>query len=99
MSAYPKLPSYEELPKAPYPSVIPPAPRSMRVTCPSCHQEVKTVISKDPGLVAFLSCAFMCMLGLVLCACLPCCMEGCQDVTHNCPKCGSYLGKYKAYLD
>ncbi|KAI1710780.1 LITAF-like zinc ribbon domain-containing protein [Ditylenchus destructor] len=99
MSAYCSFSSYDELPKAPYPSLIPMAPNSMRITCPSCHHQVSTMISRRSGLAALFSGALLLLLGCICCVFLPCCLDSCQDVKHTCPNCGAYLGKYAAFLD
>ena len=29
------------------------------------------------------------------CACIPCCIESLNSVTHKCPRCNQFLGRYK----
>ncbi|KAI1710782.1 LITAF-like zinc ribbon domain-containing protein [Ditylenchus destructor] len=99
MTTDPQPAPYEEMPEAPYPSATAMAPHSMRVKCPSCQQQIHTVANPQPGLAAFISGTLLTLFGCILCAWIPCIMQECKDVTHTCPHCGSYLGKYKAYFD
>ena len=29
------------------------------------------------------------------CACIPCCIDSLNSVTHKCPQCKNFLGRYK----
>ncbi|PAA79149.1 hypothetical protein BOX15_Mlig009274g1 [Macrostomum lignano] len=69
----------------PYPSSI---------ECPFCRCHVLTSVSYTPGCLAWLSGSLLCLFGLWPCACIPCCINDCQDARHFCPHCGQYLGTY-----
>ncbi|XP_067911826.1 lipopolysaccharide-induced tumor necrosis factor-alpha factor homolog isoform X2 [Heterodontus francisci] len=68
----------------------------MQITCPSCNQVVITRISHSPGALTWLSCGGLFLVGCVFGCCLiPFCVDGLQDVEHNCPNCGRHLGSCK----
>lgn len=55
--------------------------------CPQCHAQVVTTVTSSPGAMAWISGCILAFIFLPL-ACIPCCIESCQDVTHSCPSCG-----------
>ncbi|KAG5679424.1 hypothetical protein PVAND_008991 [Polypedilum vanderplanki] len=77
-------------------TVIPLGPHSTHTICPSCGCEINTKTKTSPGLIAYVSgfliAVFGCWLG---CCLIPCCIDECMDVHHNCPACGSYLGRHR----
>jgi lipopolysaccharide-induced tumor necrosis factor-alpha factor len=56
--------------------------------CPNCRNSVVTSPVASPGLLSWLACAGLCLVGLWPCAPIPFCVAGCQDVRHYCPACG-----------
>ncbi|KAJ8605845.1 hypothetical protein CTAYLR_000520 [Chrysophaeum taylorii] len=72
--------------------VVPSAP--FLTTCPHCHQNVSTRVTRKAGLVPWLAC-----LGL---ACVGCCCGCClvplfipdlQDTSHFCTNCDTFIAK------
>ena len=71
-------------------------PKSERITCPFCHEEVDTEISKSTNLKAFWTAIGTCYCGF---ACIQSCRKkeiSCDDVEHKCPNCQRIVGKYYA---
>ncbi|XP_077991324.1 lipopolysaccharide-induced tumor necrosis factor-alpha factor homolog [Glandiceps talaboti] len=63
--------------------------------CPHCHQDIVTRTEYKIGLMVWLVCGIMVIMGLWLFCCLiPFCISPLKDVTHHCPNCNTYLGKY-----
>ncbi|XP_078096175.1 lipopolysaccharide-induced tumor necrosis factor-alpha factor homolog [Mustelus asterias] len=68
----------------------------IQTTCPGCNQLVLTRVSHSPGALTWLSCGGLFLVGCVLGCCLiPFCVDGLQDVDHNCPNCGRHIGSCK----
>ena len=69
--------------------------RSARMICPYCQCEIETrTRNEGPGAMAWLWGGLLCLLGFGLCACIPCCMDSLSDVSHSCPNCKKFLGRY-----
>lgn len=96
-------------PQTPMPMyVVPPAPTTVYVTnpavgpkpctmtCPNCHQSIRTTITVKHSGTAHVICCLMCIFGLCCCSCLPYCMSGFKITKHECPSCKAYLGSYKS---
>ncbi|XP_006822651.1 LITAF domain-containing protein-like [Saccoglossus kowalevskii] len=63
--------------------------------CPSCHQHIVTRMDYEFGLLVWLIAGLICIVGGWLGCCLiPFCIPALQDVTHHCPNCTTYLGRY-----
>jgi len=71
-------------------------PDPASITCPTCRQEVITVVQYENGLMTWIlvgSCAAVgCWLG---CCLIPLCVDDCKDVIHTCPNCRGFLGRYR----
>jgi lipopolysaccharide-induced tumor necrosis factor-alpha factor len=66
------------------------------VTCPHCRAQVVTAISYTSGLLAWLICLGLVLLGCWLGCCLiPFCIDDLKDATHSCPNCRQVLGQYR----
>lgn len=66
------------------------------VTCPHCRAQVVTAISYSSGLLAWLICLGLVLLGCWLGCCLiPFCIDDLKDATHSCPNCRQVLGHYR----
>nr|XP_006822301.1 PREDICTED: lipopolysaccharide-induced tumor necrosis factor-alpha factor homolog [Saccoglossus kowalevskii] len=78
----------------PYRSVYRDFPVNVR--CPSCHTDIVTVLNYTSGVLAWVICGIICLLGgWLLCLCLiPFCINACKDVVHSCPNCHAVIGKY-----
>lgn len=69
--------------------------QTARMTCPYCQYEIWTKTRNEgPGAMAWLWGGLLCLLGFGLCACIPCCMDSLSDVSHSCPNCKKFLGRY-----
>jgi len=66
--------------------------------CPNCRSQVVTSVSTAPGAMAWISGLILAIVFLPL-ACVPCCIESCQDVTHSCPACGTVIRRRGAGED
>ncbi|TPX45436.1 hypothetical protein SeMB42_g04002 [Synchytrium endobioticum] len=62
----------------------------VRMYCPYEGQEVVTQVSRQVGLLALFSSAFLCFVCWP-CFCLPCCCNSCLDQVHKCPSCKNVL--------
>ncbi|XP_074600472.1 lipopolysaccharide-induced tumor necrosis factor-alpha factor homolog [Brevipalpus obovatus] len=65
------------------------------VQCPGCSNSINTRTSHTTGLVTWLSCLCCCIMGCLVCWCLPFCMDCTRDVEHRCPHCNRKLGIHK----
>jgi len=72
--------------------------RPVTMTCPHCQAHVTTKTSSEPSVVAWIVGGLLCFVGLWPCACIPCCVDSMQQVTHTCPSCNNFLGRYKGGL-
>lgn len=71
-------------------------PQPVSVSCPYCKTFVTTQVCPQPGLLTWLMCSGMAMLGCVFgCCFLPFCVYECQDVEHFCPNCRRILGVFR----
>jgi len=60
----------------------------VQTTCPFCSTQMVTSIKKEPGLLAWLSCGILALMGCVFGCCLiPFCLDPCQDTEHYCSNC------------
>ncbi|CAK83989.1 unnamed protein product (macronuclear) [Paramecium tetraurelia] len=68
---------------------------SVLIICSGCQNKVQTVLTHHSGIstifVGFL--LLLCSFGFFCVACIPCCLDDCKDIRHNCPKCQRTLGK------
>ncbi|XP_044004019.1 lipopolysaccharide-induced tumor necrosis factor-alpha factor homolog [Aphidius gifuensis] len=67
-------------------------PQTCRMTCPHCHALIDTTTERELSPIGLLS---VLLLFGSLCCCIPCCIDSCNNVKHNCPNCRAYLGQYK----
>uniref|UniRef100_A0A914XD50 LITAF domain-containing protein n=1 Tax=Plectus sambesii TaxID=2011161 RepID=A0A914XD50_9BILA len=64
--------------------------------CPKCHAQIVTQTQVRAGLLAWLICGGLVLIGCWLGCCLiPFCVDECQDIDHTCPNCKQFLGSYR----
>jgi len=102
---YPPGPAAGVVPNAPRPVVVVEQPvitvvnnlgsDPARVTCPNCRESVVTSISTETSALGWLIGLGLCVIGCIPCCLIPCmCMDSMQNVTHTCPNCNTFLGRY-----
>ncbi|XP_030067724.1 LITAF domain-containing protein [Microcaecilia unicolor] len=64
--------------------------------CPVCHQNITTRTERSAGLLTWLLCGGLAIVGCIAGCCLiPFCVDACQDVNHYCPNCNHHIYKHK----
>ncbi|KAK9499217.1 hypothetical protein O3M35_002295 [Rhynocoris fuscipes] len=77
-------------------TVVPLGPHPTHMICPHCHVEIESSTKREPGIVAYISGIIIFLMGCWCGCCLiPCCIDSCVDVHHDCPNCGAYLGRFR----
>ncbi|PAA92246.1 hypothetical protein BOX15_Mlig024054g1, partial [Macrostomum lignano] len=67
----------------------------VNTVCQFCNQQIITCIRFQDGLLTYLACVGICLIGCDLGCCLiPFCLDSCKDVVHTCPNCNHKLGKF-----
>lgn len=69
--------------------------RPVTMTCPNCQSHITTSTDSEPSAMAWVVGAVLCIVGLWCFSCIPCCIDSLQSVTHKCPNCKNFLGRYK----
>ena len=65
--------------------------------CASCKRLVWSRVDTRPGLLTYLCCCYICLIGGVLgCCFIPFCCKPCKDKYHFCSNCNFPLGVNKA---
>jgi len=72
--------------------------RPFTMNCPHCQAHITTKTQSEPSVVAWIVGGLLCVFGCWPCACIPCCVDSMQQVTHSCPSCQNFLGRYKGGL-
>jgi len=72
--------------------------RPVNMQCPHCQAQITTHTVSEPSALAWIVGGVLCLVGLWPCACVPCCVDSMQQVTHSCPSCKNFLGRYKGGL-
>eukprot|EP00092_Neocalanus_flemingeri_P021625 GFUD01023455.1.p1 GENE.GFUD01023455.1~~GFUD01023455.1.p1 ORF type:complete len:183 (+),score=58.91 GFUD01023455.1:343-891(+) len=72
--------------------------RPVTMVCPHCQKNITTRTSSEPGALAWIIGGVLCFVGLWPCACIPCCIDSLNQVTHTCPGCSNTLGRYKGSI-
>lgn len=66
------------------------------VQCPYCGRTGGTIIEHKSGLLAYLSCVGLSLIGCIFGCCLiPFCMDSTRDVQHRCSSCRQVLSTYE----
>merc|ERR1712110_425763 len=63
----------------------------VNMVCPHCQAQIRTSTDSEPGPMAWILAGVLCVVGLWLCACIPCCIDSLNSVTHKCPNCKNFL--------
>ncbi|XP_056609555.1 lipopolysaccharide-induced tumor necrosis factor-alpha factor homolog [Triplophysa dalaica] len=63
--------------------------------CPHCKHQVITITDYYSGLMAWLACGCLALVGCWPCCIAPFWMDSCKDVEHRCPNCNKVLSFYK----
>ncbi|KAG8432904.1 hypothetical protein GDO86_017243 [Hymenochirus boettgeri] len=65
--------------------------------CPSCRENVVTLVVFQCGILTWLLCFITALLGGLLCCCcfVPFCINEVKDADHYCPRCNAHIFKYK----
>merc|ERR1712039_1035564 len=69
------------------------------LTCPHCQAHVRTRTESEPGPLAWILGGILCVVGLPFCACISCCIDSFNTVTHKCPQCKAFLGRDKGGME
>ncbi|KAL7667439.1 hypothetical protein ACOME3_000809 [Neoechinorhynchus agilis] len=68
----------------------------VNITCPHCHQQVITKVEYKTGVITWVVCAAILVVGLWCGCCLvPFMSDSTKDALHRCPNCNSYIGLHK----
>uniref|UniRef100_F1LED3 Lipopolysaccharide-induced tumor necrosis factor-alpha factor n=1 Tax=Ascaris suum TaxID=6253 RepID=F1LED3_ASCSU len=68
---------------------------AVNLCCPHCQAQILTQTVGRAGLLTWLICGGLALVGCWLCCPIPFCVASCQDVEHYCPKCRRLLGTYR----
>ncbi|XP_059413365.1 lipopolysaccharide-induced tumor necrosis factor-alpha factor homolog [Carassius carassius] len=63
--------------------------------CPHCKHQVITITDHYSGLMAWMACGCLALIGCWPCCLAPFWMDSCKDVEHRCPNCNNILSFYK----
>uniref|UniRef100_A0A914DXX4 LITAF domain-containing protein n=1 Tax=Acrobeloides nanus TaxID=290746 RepID=A0A914DXX4_9BILA len=105
--APPRPPSpYPSAPQPP-PLTVPPPPHitvlvglplgcnPAALECPQCRSRIVTNTVPRAGLMTWLVCGGLALMGCWPCCLIPFCVQTCMDIEHYCPGCKAFLGAYK----
>ena len=72
------------------------APQALQ--CPTCRQQIITVVRYEPGGGTWLIALIIFLFGGFLGCCLiPFCVTSMQDAVHTCPSCRALIGRRNAF--
>ncbi|CAF1366967.1 unnamed protein product [Rotaria magnacalcarata] len=65
----------------------------MQCVCSRCGALIVTRTEKEAGIVTWLLCGGLIIIGCWLCCCfIPFCIDGVKDTAHYCPNCANLVG-------
>ncbi|CAH1240028.1 LITAF [Branchiostoma lanceolatum] len=73
----------------------------VRLTCPSCRQDVLTTVQHEVGMFTWLMVGAVFLFGFAFplvwlgCCFIPLCIRDFKDPKHTCPNCNTHLGTHK----
>lgn len=72
----------------------------VQCTCPRCRSIIVTRTEESVGVLAWLICFILVLVGCWLGCCLiPFCISDIQNIQHYCPNCNALLGEYRPLWD
>ncbi|XP_051570826.1 lipopolysaccharide-induced tumor necrosis factor-alpha factor homolog isoform X2 [Myxocyprinus asiaticus] len=63
--------------------------------CPHCNHQVITITDYYTGLMTWMACGCLALIGCWPCCIAPFWMDSCKDVEHRCPNCNNILSFYR----
>lgn len=69
-------------------------PYPASIQCPYCQFHIITKTTDRAGLLAWLICGILGLIGCWPFCLIPFCLKRCLDTVHSCPNCGNFLSKY-----
>ncbi len=70
--------------------------RPVQCNCPNCHSLITTCVKRTPGVLVWIICFILILIGCWLGCCLiPFCIRGLQNTQHYCPNCKAFIGEYR----
>ncbi|XP_068627990.1 lipopolysaccharide-induced tumor necrosis factor-alpha factor homolog [Battus philenor] len=69
-------------------------PKSTTYVCKSCNHQIVTRVERSASMRTHLIALFLCFVGCWPFACLPYCVDSCNNADHYCSNCGAYVGSY-----
>ncbi|XP_028402684.1 lipopolysaccharide-induced tumor necrosis factor-alpha factor homolog [Dendronephthya gigantea] len=71
-------------------------PTPINMVCSHCGAQIVTATSYEPGILTWLFCGGIAVVGCWLGCCLiPFCIDDIKDCRHTCPNCQNFLGVYR----
>ncbi|CAK1551662.1 unnamed protein product [Leptosia nina] len=62
--------------------------------CRSCGIQITTRVEQMPSMRTHLFALLLCLIGFWPCACVPYCIDTCNNADHYCPNCNAFIGSY-----
>uniref|UniRef100_A0A7S3NAI6 LITAF domain-containing protein n=1 Tax=Euplotes harpa TaxID=151035 RepID=A0A7S3NAI6_9SPIT len=62
------------------------------VNCPHCNKQGMTKVQSRIGMMQWIICLVLCLMGFWCCCCIPFYISDLRDATHACSQCNTVLG-------